>query len=327
MIEQIVKDHTIHLFNSPSKIREKLNFFREISRKGLHNLSEKEIEDLKASFIKFININMTFWADTHPTKLFRVTNNKYLYEGAKVKLQIIDDLLGPPLNKSYYGRCNLPNESVFYSALDFKTAIWETKPEVGDLITVSEWEIKKGEKLNTHNIFNPNVNNLSKESIDAYESWINSKNRIDPSLGEIFEDVMLFFTEEFMKIVSNDKKENYLFSSILSSRFLQAKQDKNGFKIEAIAYPSVKMQYGLTNLAMSNDLVLKRLNLNLITIYEIMETNYDENDVHRTDLIKVSPLIIKTSDFDFINNKINYDEEAEFKQMIELHEKYKENKS
>ena len=85
------------------------------------------------------------------------------------------------------------------------------------------------------------------------------------------------------------------------------------------------MQYGLTNLAISNDLVLKKLNLNSITIYDVMEINYDENNVHSNELIKVSPLIIKTSDFDFINNKINYDEEAEFKQMIELHEKYRKN--
>ncbi len=113
MIEQIVKDYTKDLFNSPASIREKLDFFREISKKGLDSLSKNEIEEIKASFIKFVNINMTFWADTYPTKLFRVTNNKYLYNGAKVKLQLIDDLLGPPLNKSYYGRCNLPNESVF----------------------------------------------------------------------------------------------------------------------------------------------------------------------------------------------------------------------
>ncbi len=56
---------------------------------------------------------------------------------------------------------------------------------MGDLITVSEWKIKEGEKLNTHNIFNPNIINLSKESIHAYNSWINSKNKIDPNLGEI----------------------------------------------------------------------------------------------------------------------------------------------
>lgn len=322
MIEQIVKDYTKDLFNSPKSIREKLNYFREISKKGLQNLSEKELEEIKTNFIKFVNIKMTFWADTYPTKLFRITKNKNLYDGARVKLKIIDDLLGPPLNTSYYGRCNLPNESVFYSALDFKTAVWETKPEVGDLITVSEWEIKEGEKLNSHNIFNPNINNLSKESTDAYNSWINSKKKIDPNLGEIFEDVMLFFTEEFMKPVNYHERENYLFSSIISSGFLKTLEHKNNFKIEAIAYPSVKMQYGLTNLAISNDLVLKKLNLNSITIYDVMETNYDEKNVHNNDLIKVSPLVIQTSDFDFINNKINYDEEAEFKQMIELHEKY-----
>ena len=36
------------------------------------------------------------------------------------------------------------------AALDFNTAVWETKPEVGDYITLSEWKIKDGEKLYNH---------------------------------------------------------------------------------------------------------------------------------------------------------------------------------
>jgi hypothetical protein len=327
MIEQIVVDYKTHLYNSPKSIKEKLSYFKEISNNGLENFTEEQIANLKAEFIKFVNVNFAFFADTYPTKLFRVTNNKTLNEGKKVKLQKVDQLIGPPLNKSYYGRCNLPDESVFYAALNFRTAIWETKPEKGDLITVSEWEIKEGQRLDTQMIFHPELTNLSEESKHAFNAWLNKKKEMGSEITEIFEDLMKFFTEEFMKIVHSEKKENYLFSSIFSSRFLQGKRDKNGFKIEAIAYPSVKMQYGLTNLAILNELVFEKLNLKSITLYEIVETNYDETNVLNDDLIKVSPLIIQTKDFDIVNNKINYDANAELNQAIELHEKFLKNNS
>lgn len=301
MIDQIVRDYKINQFYSPSEIRKKLNYFKNLSKKGFHNLSKDKIEDIKSELIKFVNIKMTFWADSYPTKLFRVTNNKYLYEGEKVRLQKVKDLLGPPESMTNYNRCNLPNESVFYCALNFNTAIWETKPIVGDLITVSEWEIKKGEKLNVQSIFHPRLTNLSEESQGSYDAWINHQKKVDPILSEIFEDLMLFFTEEFMKVVEESEKENYLYSSIFSSRLLQEKTNSNGFKIEAIAYPSVKMQLGATNLAICNDLVIEKLQLNSIRVYEILETNYDENDVWRKDIIKVSPSIIKTSNFDYVN--------------------------
>ena len=327
MIEEIVLDYRTHLYNSPKSIKEKLAYFKEISNNGLENFSEEKIAKLKGEFVKFVNVNFAFFADTYPTKLFRVTNNKTLNEGKKVKLQKVDQLIGPPLNKSYYGRCNLPGESVFYAALNFRTAIWETKPEKGDLITVSEWEIKEGQRLDTQMIFHPELTNLSDESKYAFNAWLNKKNEMGIEIAEIFEDLLKFFTEEFMKIVHSEKKENYLFSSIFASRFLQGKRDKNGFKIEAIAYPSVKMKYGLTNLAILNELVFEKLNLKSITLYEIGETNYDETNVLNDDLIKVSPLIIQTKDFDVVNNKINYDANAELNQAIELHEKFLKNNS
>lgn len=327
MIEQIVLDYKTHLYNSPKSVREKLSYFKKISDKGLENFTDAQIADLKAEFIKFVNVNFAFFADTYPTKLFRVTNNKTLNDGKKVRLQKIDQLIGPPLDKSYYGRCNLPGESVFYAALNFRTAIWETKPEEGDLITVSEWEIKEGKRLDTQMIFHPTFTNLSEESNHAYNAWLDKKKEMGIEISEIFEDLMKFFTEEFMKVVQSDRKKNYLFSSIFSSRFLQGKRDKNGFKIEAIAYPSVKMKYGLTNLAILNELVFEKLNLNSITLYEVGETNYDETNVLNDDLIKVSPLIIQTKDFDFVNNKINYDADAELNQAIELHEKFIKNNS
>jgi RES domain len=322
MIEQVVIDYKVHKYNSAKDVKEKLDYFRKLSDDGLHKFTEQEFDNLKAEFIKFQNVIFTLFADTYPTKLFRVTNNKYLYNGQKVKLQKVTDLVGPPIGKSNHGRCNLKGESVFYSALDFKTAIWETRPEVGDLITVSEWEIKPGEKLNTHYIFHPTLTTTNKESAGAYNAWLQSKKEINPELVEVFDELILFLTEQYMKKVSDNEKENYLFSANYSSRLIQQKPDNNGFKIDAVCYPSVRMEYGLTNLAIFNDCVFDKLQLNKITVYDIGETNYDTYNVLTEDLIKVSPMIITTSNFDFEQNKIIYDLDAELKLAIELHEKY-----
>jgi len=322
MIEQVVIDYKIHKYNSAKDVKEKLDYFRDLSNSGLQKLTEAEFENLKTEFIKFQNVIFTLFSDTYPTKLFRVTNNKYLYDGKKVKLQKITDLIGPPQGKANNGRCNLKGESVFYAALDFKTAIWETRPQVGDYITVSEWEIKPGQKLNTHHIFHPTLTNVNKDSSNAYKAWLESKKQINPDLVEVFDELLLFLTEQYMKKVTDDEKQNYLFSANYSSRLIQQKPDANGFKIDAVCYPSVRVEYGLTNLAIVNDCVFDKLKLNKITVYDVGETNYDTANVMTDDLIKVSPMIITTDNFDFENNKIIYDLDAELKLAMELHDKY-----
>lgn len=153
MIEKIVANPRTETFERIEDIVEKFNYYRGLSAKGLHNLSDQHIEELKKEFDKFLNLNLTFFADTYPIKLFRLTNNKLIYSRPQYKLQKISDLIGPPAGRANIGRCNLKHEGVFYAALDFKTALWETQPQQGDVITLSEWTIKKGEKLNNHFIF------------------------------------------------------------------------------------------------------------------------------------------------------------------------------
>lgn len=321
MIEKIVRDPLTHTFESVDDVVEKLNYYRQISSYGLHKLSELEIENLQKEFNRFLNIDLTFWADTYPTKLFRVTNNKLINGTKQYKLQKISDLLGPPVDRAVINRCNLKSESVFYAALDFKTALWETQPQKDDYITVSEWEIKPGQRLNNHFIFHPTETNLSKESKDTYEAHLIAKESINKNLAPIFTEIMKFFAEEFMKPVENDKKINYLFSSIISSRFLQSPKDANGFKIESISYPSIKLDHKVTNIAILNSLVLEKLDLKAVTIYTVMEANYDTALKDSLDFVKVSALRTFHKNFDFENDRIYYDLERELKDAMELHEK------
>ena len=105
----------------------------------------------------------------------------------------------------------MKGESVFYSALDFNTAIWETQPETGEYITVSEWKIKEGQKLYNHFIFHPEETNTNKESQNAQKAHLEQIGAIRDDYKKTFIEILSFIAEEFMKPVERDKSENYLF--------------------------------------------------------------------------------------------------------------------
>jgi hypothetical protein len=321
MIDKIVRDPVSHTFENVEEVTKKLNYFRNLSAKGLHHLSDKEIEELIQEFKSFFNLNLSFLADTYPTKLFRVTNNRLITGTKQYKLQKISELIGPPVGLAGINRCNLGGESVFYASLDLKTALWETQPQKGDYITVSQWTIKPGQRLNNHFIFHPTETNISKESRDTYEAHLQAKKSLNPNLAPIFTEIMKFFAEEFMKRVDENKKINYLFSSLISSRLLQSEPDSSGFRIESISYPSIKLDHKVTNIAILNSLVLDKLDLEAVTINTVIEADYDESLKDSSDFVKVSPLKTYHKSFDFENDRIYYDLERELKDAIELDKK------
>ncbi len=326
MNKRIIKDFDNQIFETLENIQTKFKEYKDLIDSGLHNLSKEEFDELKENINTYFNIELAFFSDTYPTNLFRVTNNKYIVGEGK-RLTKISQLIGPPEGLAKMGRCNLEGESVFYAALDFETAIWETQPEIGDNITVSVWKIKKGEKLDMHHIFHPIKTNLSKESAAAYKASIKALPTIfgkirnnNPELFDIVDMYYSFLTEEFMRKVNYEEKENYLVSALFSSRFLQSKRDDNGFKIEAISYPSVKREYGITNVAIQNSLVLEKLELEKIILYEIGETNYTK-EAKPNDLIKVIGWQLEFDDFDFENDLIIYDGHKEIEQVASQHMK------
>lgn len=322
MINRIVRNANILSVENSKDILEKLNYYREYSSKGLHKLNNSELAELNSDFKFFFNLNISFFADTYPSPIYRITNNKKLYHGQKVKLQKVTDLIGPPEGLSKLGRCNLQGESIFYAALDVNTAIWETQPQAGDYITLSEWKIKDGQQLNTHAIFHPEVTNINQDSQNVYLNYINSKKKIDVDLSDSFHEILKFFSEEFMKPIKEPGNINYLFSAIISSRLLQSEPDSNGFRIDAIMYPSIKRGYGISNFAILNSLVFSKLDLVSITVIDVQETNYDEQNKTRNDLLKVSPLQVRITEFDYENNKIIYNAEEELRMAVELAKKY-----
>lgn len=63
MIERIVKDPTTNTYKSLEDVTQKLNYFRQLSTNGLHNLTDNEIELLSKEFSTTFNLNLSFFAD------------------------------------------------------------------------------------------------------------------------------------------------------------------------------------------------------------------------------------------------------------------------
>ena len=326
MIEKIVIDTEKHIFEPVEKIGEKLNYFKQLSALGLENYTESELEKIRSDFNNFLNIDVAFFADTYPSRLYRITRNKRLYKENPYKLQKITDLMGPPEEFANIGRVNMKGESVFYCALDFNTAIWETQPEVGEYITLSEWKIKDGQKIFNHFIFHPEETNLSIESQNAFNSHLEQIGVIREDIRKVFIEILKFIAEEFMKPVDRNNSENYLFSSLIGSRFLQSGKDVNGFQIESISYPSTRRDCEVTNIAIKNSFVLEKLDLISAKIMTVGETNYDIENKSRDDLIKISPLVTESERFDFDNNRIYWNITKELEDGIRLHQEMENKK-
>jgi hypothetical protein len=306
LLDKIVIDINRHLFNSVESIKEKLDYYRQLSKKGLSNLTEEEFISLQQDIRKFFNVVFTASADAYPTKLFRISFNKPITnEGRGGRLQKVSQLLGVPADKSTLNRCNFPGESIFYCALDFNTAVWETQPQFGDVITVSEWKIKEGQKLILHTIFNhPDIDNVNEEAKKAYEGYLKEMDKVHPKQYELFDTVIKFVTEEFIKPIPKDKPKEYLFSAHFASVLYLP--SPSGFRIEAISYPSVQRKYGVTNLAIQNSLALNKLELIATTTCDVMQTNYDIDPISTEPFFGVFPAYRRITDFDIENDKIIY---------------------
>ncbi|MBP7510826.1 MAG: RES domain-containing protein [Bacteroidia bacterium] len=321
MIESIFRDPKKRIINDKSSVLEGLAYFRNLSSRGLHNLTVSEIQSLKEKYLKFFNLNLAVWSDTYPTKLFRISNNKNINGGLRKKIYKPSDLVAPQTKWTKLNRCNLPGERVFYAALDLDTALWETQPKPGDYITISEWKIKEGQHLNTHYIFDLDNINISKETRESYHHYLSLKAMVYPNVVDIFEELLKFFSHECRKPVSQGQEINYLFSALMSSELLQHNPDKKEFRVEAICYPSIKKKYSVTNLAVINSIVFERLDLVKVTVLEIGETDFDSSK-EENNLMKVHPIQVTSTNFDILNDKIIYDEEDEIRQQRELHYKW-----
>lgn len=307
MIDRIVIDVDKQIFNSPARIKEKLNYYRILSQKGISTLSDEEFEKLKQDIKKFFNFQGSLFADTYPTKLFRISFNKNItHEGRGGRLKNISQLIGPPPEIAKLNRCNMDGDSVCYFALDLNTAIWETRPVYDDVITISTWKIKEGKKLNLSSVFShEDIHGKNKDFVDAYKSYREQMGKLQPALAEISEAIEEFKAEEFIKQVPKDMPREYIFSASFSTSLMRPSPGET--QMDGIVYPSVQRKFGVTNIAIRNSLVLNRLDLISVSTHDVMKTYYEEKDsASNENVMEVFRAYSTTDKFDFERDTILY---------------------
>ncbi|MDF0716959.1 RES domain-containing protein [Muricauda sp. 334s03] len=278
--------------NPPHLILEKLNHFRALFGR-IHNLSEQEFVNLTAEIKKFFNVKPVKLRNDIPERLVRISNNNRILAGQGKALSYLTDisqLLAPPIEFCKFGRCNLPEQQVLYCAVDMASAFWETKPQLGDVITISHYRKKEGAKANC--------------SLIAHDKMENP----DPSnhFKEVFYLLEEFFIDVYSLEVDWNRPRDYLFSSLLSSEllFYPVPSDKN---IEAIIYPSVKRKKYGHNFALRNDLVFDKYDLIGVETRFMLE-DYKEASPMSSDVPTDSVMAsFGTEAFNMEKGKILYD--------------------
>jgi hypothetical protein len=196
--------------------------------------------------------------------IFRVTVNNRIPDVGQERIEDLKYLRNP--DKSIVkkmGRANLINQSVLYGGFEPMTILNELKPNVGDLITVTEWELTTDFYLTVAPIFKkiekPINNGMS---LDFHFEYIHAIRRLDNSEVEQREMLLSFLTDCYAKQVGKEHTD-YFLSAYFSNHIFNVFE--NG-TIDTIVYPSVQVDGSFMNIAMDSDVF--RAHYKVKTIYE-----------------------------------------------------------
>ena len=278
--------------------RKLLDYFRQLSEDGVTPLIEKQLLLMLDNSIPFFSHLII--TDVFP-EIYRLTINKRVVDSNK-RIREIKHLKYPPADKvSKYGRCNFPKQSVLYASLLNMTAMNETQPRIGDLITESVWRVKENQLLKYCPIFKnqPKEDNVINPRTFEINQVYNKKVREYPDyIREQIDALVQFVADAFTKRVHPNADLDYIFSAYFSNKIFT---DFENGTIEAICYPSVKDGLSFENLAIKSNVFDDK--------YELVEVK-DSVCVMDTSNGKGSYFFKGLSDcksFDYTSGKILWD--------------------
>jgi len=239
----------------------------------IHDI-ENYISSIKALFDRIETLNYEFPAHFEylmikcfePIKVYnaisegvfpiieRVTVNKRVLKGNNVRIYKVDKLKYPPAECiTKYGRANLKHQSVLYGTFNFMTAVKEMKPEIGDLITVSEWKIKnENDNLITCPIFmnQPKDGTINIRLLSMYNNFMLDLKRFPPDISRLIFEIHTFYANCFSRKIDSCNNQGYIFTALLADKILNK---NNGGVMDAILYPSTQEELKTENIAIKKD--------------------------------------------------------------------------
>lgn len=238
--------------NEVKKITAILDYLNRLAEDGVTPLLEKQIllmlEDC-LPFFAHLTMEHVF------PKIHRITINKNVV-GTNKRIWNIDQLKYPPADKvTKYGRCNLPQQSVFYGAMYDMTCINELRPKVGDLVTHSVWNIKDD---NAELVYCPIFKNqppkykgvINPRSMEYNDIYIKELEKYPKNVQSLIDNFVQVVADAFTKDIKASSHLDYVFSAYFADKILH--KFENG-TIDAIYYPSVKDRLTFENIAIKSN--------------------------------------------------------------------------
>lgn len=188
-----------------------------------------------------------------PAQLNRLTINKKVPPYTDERINEIKYIKQPDRKYvSKYGRCNVIDNPVLYGGFNLLSIFNEMRPEIGSIVTASQWKVKEEKTLNffpiffitqfeddPHNSLSLDIKILHKN----YTAGFSSGERVSYDLA------MEFFAKCFAKEVEESNHFDYYLSAYISKKIF----DHPTLNYEGIVYPSVQCDLGVSNMAIRSD--------------------------------------------------------------------------
>lgn len=209
--------------------------------KLIKDSKEKDITTLKEE-ISQIMLDKKYTTDIFTTFTFngfyraRKHNNfkGNLVDGTLLEFINEKEFWNPPIENAKISRCNEEGESMFYCSSDFITAILETKPVIGDFITVTNFK-----NLHTQDLPRFRIRPIGKTYLIQIPELelVFEKVKLDQNQYEIEE----FLDKLFHQNVGDNEVYKYKLSIAIAHIFLTNATNKEKVIIETdgLIYPSI----------------------------------------------------------------------------------------
>lgn len=253
----------------------------DLSRGGLTHVNlgivEKDLYRI-FPFQSYPTLNRRF------EKITRLTINRSIL-GSNQRLTD-PSYLGAPPEKfiNNYGRANYPNNSVFYGTFDRLTILNELKPQIGDLITITEWvpkdptfEMVCCAIFKNWELYNGSINVEMRIIADDYEEALKRFSIVQATQVDLLNQ---FVADEFTKPVDRVNSSNYFFSAYFAKRIFEEMRDMDGRRIDAILYPSVAMRGSFNNIAAQPNTIYKNYEISKVSDCVIVQVPSLESKGH-----------------------------------------------
>lgn len=285
--KHITREEEIHLYNVLEFYNSVFNRLRLLD---VSSLSPIELQKFMGYYKYIFNNYILSKNELTASRLIRLVRNEAII-GSNELLTRRNQLSYPSKEivkqVNRYNRANTPNSTVFYAADSINAALKETKPKVGERVTIGFWDNCTARPLVnfpiSHNDSALKVNPDVKQGYNAFARLRGSNHFL---VYDIMKKILTFLSDEYAK---QAKSHFDYFNSAVYSEEILGGRDTLGWDIECISYPSVQNEYKYLNVAIKPNILDLKFKLAKVISFVVTREMYERSIVawHPEDILFV----------------------------------------